>query len=697
MSLMKELTLRIVIIIMAVLTPSLMRGEDGHSLWLRMERNAEKADVELQIEKRYKKTPTLRIAQVELADYWHGSQVVKLQLSADAPGRDGFSIAVGEGEVTLRSASDHGLLYGAYALLRMQETGNLPSVGQTVSESPSYDVRILNHWDNPNGTIERGYSGRSIWKWDELPKTLSPIYEEYARANASIGINATVLNNVNAKPMMLSDEMVRKWTALANVFRPYGIRVYVSVNFASPKVVGGLPTADPFDADVKEWWRSKVVQIYKAIPDFGGFLVKANSEGEPGPQDYGRTHADGANMLADVLAPHGGIVMWRAFVYSATGGDRARQAYDEFMPFDGKFRDNVLIQIKNGPVDFQPREPFSPLFGAMKHTQVMPEFQITQEYLGHSIHTAFLAPMWKETLDADTYQSGAGTTIAKVTTGQVYDYKVTAMAGVANIGDNRNWCGSDLAQANWYAFGRLCWNTSLTSAGIADEFLKQTYTTDERFVLPMRQLLLRSREAVVDYMMPLGLHHIFAGGHHYGPEPWCNPPGWRIDWLPKYYHKADSIGIGFDRSVSGSNAAAQYHEPLATLYGDINTCPDRYLLWFHHVGWNHVMHNGLTLWDNLCYTYDRGVASAQSFVGTWESVRPYIDSERYELQLQKFRRQAQDAVWWRDACLLYFQTFSHKQLPPDSPKPHFSLDNLMKYRLDIDNYTAPDINSLPVW
>ncbi len=558
------------------------------------------------------------------------------------------------------------------------------------------ELRLLNHWDNPDGTVERGYAGKSIWKWEaiptgkkHMPDSLRMRYEEYGRINQQYGINGTVLNNVNAKPMMLTRSMLLKTSKIADILRPYGVKVYLSINFATPKALGELKTADPLDPKVQAWWKKKADEIYQLIPDFGGFLVKANSEGEPGPMDYGRSHADGANMLATALEPHGGIVMWRAFVYSAKSGDRANQAYNEFIGLDGQFKDNVIIQIKNGPIDFQPREPVSPLFFAMKKTKMMVEFQITQEYTGGSIQTCFLAPMWREFFD---------------TLNMIKDRQpLVGAAGVANIGDADNWTANDLSMVNWYAFGRITNDTEASSANIAREYLRSTYTTDERFVRPITQLLLKSRETVVDYMMPLGLHHIFAGGHHYGPEPWCDPKGWREDWLPKFYHRADSIGLGFNRTDhkepclagdDGSGNVNQYPEPLRSLYNNIHTCPEDLILWFHHVPWDYTMRNGLTLWDNLCYTYDRGVAQAERFVDTWKAAS-YIDSAVHERQLKRFERQAKDARWWRDACLLYFQQYSGMPLPPDSPAPTHTLDALMRYHLDIDNYTAAPIDQLP--
>ena len=549
---------------------------------------------------------------------------------------------------------------------------------------------ILNHWDNPDGTVERGYAGHSIWQWDETSDSALQVYREYARACTSVGIRATVLNNVNAKPLILSSEWLHKVAIIADALRSEGMRVFLAVNFATPMALGELRTADPLDPEVVSWWQRKVDEIYSLIPDFGGFLVKANSEGQPGPMDFGRTHADGANLLADALAPHGGIVMWRAFVYAPDSPDRACQAYEEFMPLDGQFRDNVILQVKNGPIDFQPREPLSPLLFSMKHTRVMPELQITQEYLGESIHTVFLASQWSEYFArlSEVRSDGA--------------VSFPAIAGVANIGNSINWCGSDMAQANWYAFGRLASNPSLTPAQIAREWLSLTFTDDPRFVEPMTDLLLRSYEAAVDYMMPMGLHHLFAGGHHYGPEPWCNPPGWRRDWTPPYYHQADAQGIGFDRTLSGSGAVAQYGDSLCAVYNNPLTCPEAYLLWFHHLpwtftrpDWTSIDGSSQNLWQRLCMHYDRGVAEAQSFVDIWRAMRPYVDDVRWQRQALRFERQALDAVWWRDACLLYFQSFNGLPLPDGAPAPQHTLEELMHFHLDMDNYTAADPTRLP--
>lgn len=662
----------LVLFISATALPSF--SEDGSRLWLRYDTVSVRKQIDKGID-----SPVMRLAENELSTFWKGGKV-SLQLMADseyfALGKDGYTINVENGTTVLRSMSETGLLYAAYHLLRLQACGEDCS-RLDIKEKPLNDIRILNHWDNPDGTIERGYAGRSLWKWDELPAKVSPRYAEYARANASIGINGTVLNNVNASPEALSSDNLKKVKTLADIFRPYGIKVYLSVNFATPIKLGGLATADPLNSDVAEWWKQKVHEIYSMIPDFGGFLVKANSEGQPGPCDYHRTHAEGANMLASALKPYGGIVMWRAFVYSPSDADRAKQAYLEFKPLDGKFLDNVIVQVKNGPIDFQPREPYSPLFGAMPHTQLMVEFQVTQEYLGHSNHLAYLAPMWKE------FYSYYGPSNMK------------AAAGVTNIGDDTNWCGNNLAQSNWYAFGRLAWNPALSSEEIAREWLAQTFTADSRFVRPMTEVMMQSREAVVDYMMPLGLHHIFAWGHHYGPEPWCEIEGARPDWLPTYYHRADKEGLGFDRTTDGSDAVSQYPDSLAAVFNSIDSCPDEFLLWFHHVPWKHEMKSGRTMWDELCLHYQRGVDAVRAFRDTWKDMSPYVDAERHAAVAHRFDIQASDAVWWKDACLEYFRTFSHMKYPAGVEKPRFSLKKLKKVKLPIDNYTCPSADMLP--
>ena len=638
-------------------------GEDGSRLWLRLDAVGTAPSV----------TGVKCTAMTELQTYWQGGPVVLKRQKGLA--KDGYTIKSQGGKTVICAANDAGLLYGAYHLLRLQQSSKGKGLDAQqlanldVKETPFYDLRILNHWDNPNGTVERGFAGKSIFWGDKdvNSEEFAANMKMYGRANASIGINGTVLNNVNAKPEALSSESLKKTKAIADLLRPYGIRVYLSINFASPIKVGGLKTADPLDADVKAWWKDKVNEIYKLIPDFGGFLVKANSEGEPGPQDFGRTHADGANMLGDVLKPHKGIVMWRAFVYAPQSPDRANQAYLEFMPLDGQFRDNVIIQIKNGPVDFQPREPYSPLFTAMQKTPMMVEFQITQEYLGAANHLAYLAPMWQEFFSF------------------VKPASLKAMAGVANIGDDTNWCGHHFAQANWYAFGRLAWNPALTSEQIADEWLAQTFDVNEG----LAKMMLDSREAVVSYMMPLGIHHIFAGTHHYGPEPWYAPRGVRADWTPPYYHKADSVGLGFDRTLSGSANVKQYPEALCRQYNDINTCPENLLAWFHHVPWDFKMKSGRTFWDELCHKYDEGVHQARHFLAVWDAMQPYVDQQRFQEVQHKLRIQARDAEWWRDACLLYFQTFSKRPIPQDIEHPVHNLDEMMQFRIPITMYENP--------
>ena len=649
----------------AIVFVTQMAAEDGSHLWLRLPVNAH-AEISAP-----RQSPTLNIAVEELQQAWKGAPV-RLVIQKDKQLQaEGFRIRHEDNKITLTSPTETGLLYAAYHLLRMQETGQNVVEAQT-TENPAYNLRILNHWDNMDRTVERGYAGQSLWNWEELPNTLSDRYKEYARANASIGINGTVLNNVNASPKILSAEYLQKVKALADIFRPYGLRVYLSVNFASPMALDSLSTADPLDKEVIRWWKNKVKEIYRIIPDFGGFLVKANSEGQPGPCDFGRTHAEGANMLADALKPYKGIVMWRAFVYSPSDADRAKQAYLEFEPLDGQFRNNVIVQVKNGPIDFQPREPYSPLFGAMQHTPLMAEFQVTQEYLGHSNHLAYLAPMWKEFFEF------------------VAPASLKAVAGVANIGTDANWCGHTFAQANWYAFGRLAWQPSLSSGNIADEWLKQAFGSQPSDIsAQLKKMMLDSHEAVVNYMMPLGLHHIFAWGHHYGPEPWCSIPGARPDWLPSYYHRADKQGIGFDRSSKGSNAVAQYPETLAKQYDNIDTCPEEYLLWFHHVPWSHRMKSGRSLWDELCHHYDNGVRQVRDFQKIWDAAEKYIDAERFHEVQSKLKIQARDAVWWKDACLLYFQEFSGMPIPYEIERPIHELKDLQKVHLPISNYECP--------
>lgn len=569
--------------------------------------------------------------------------------------------------------TDIGVLYGVFNLLRLIQTQQ-PINALTITSAPRIQLRLLNHWDNLNRSVERGYAGNSIWDWHKLPDYIDPRYKDYARANASVGINGTVLTNVNANAFVLTKMYLEKVAALADVFRPYGIKVYLTARFSAPVEIGGLKTADPLNAEVQEWWNKKTDEIYQYIPDFGGFLVKANSEGQPGPQNYQRTHADGANMLADAVAPHGGIIMWRAFVYSnETPDDRFKQAYSEFKPLDGQFRKNVLIQVKNGPIDFQPREPFHPLFGAMPQTPLMMEFQLTQEYLGQATNLVFLPTMFKETLDADTYVKGKGSSVARIIDGYLDEHSISGMAGVANIGSDRNWCGHPFAQANWYALGRLAWDHDLGSAQIADEWIKQTFTNNKTFVAAVKEIMLASCQILVNYMTPLGLNHIMGNGHHYGPSPWsANLP--RADWNPVYYHKADSFGIGFDRTMTGSNALAQYTAAASHQWKDVNTCPDEYLLWFHHVPWNYKMRSGRILWEELCYKYYTGVDSIRKVQQQWNKLENFIDHTRFNQVKMLLGIQVKEAVWWRNACLLYFQTFSKMPLPAGYEQPDHTLE-----------------------
>jgi alpha-glucuronidase len=597
------------------------------------------------------------------------------QLAALGP--EGFRIRTvklgGRNVTVIASQGEAGALYGAFHFLRLMQTGQAIA-NLDISQRPRLQIRVLNHWDNLDRSVERGYAGRSLWDWEALPGKVDPRLVDYARANASIGINGSVLNNVNSNSKSLSAEYLQKTKAIADTFRPYGVRVYLSARFSAPIELDGLKTADPLDPEVAAWWKKKADEIYKLIPDFGGFLIKANSEGQPGPRTYGRNHLDGANMLAAALAPHKGVVIWRAFVYDAKPGyDRAAAAYEQLQPFDGKFAPNVLLQVKNGAIDFQPREPFHPLFGAMPKTQVMLEAQVTQEYLGHSNHLVFLAPMWREVLDSDTHAKGKGSTVTKVLDGTLFGQRLTGMAGVANTGTDRNWTGHDFGQANWYAFGRLAWNPDTPSRQIADEWIQMTLTHDRAAASTIERIMLESHEAVVDYMTPLGLHHIMWGGHHYGPAPWENKFD-RADWNPVYYHKADAAGIGFDRTASGSNAVAQYSPAVRALYGNPATTPEKYLLWFHHVPWDRKMRSGRTLWDELALRYQRGVDWARATRKEWGSLAGVIDSERHAAVARKLEIQERDAVAWRDACLLYFQTFSKRPLPAGVEPPQKTLE-----------------------
>lgn len=580
-------------------------------------------------------------------------------------GEEGYIIRSGRfkhGRVTVVAANtDIGALYGCFHLLRLMQTGQ-SITALDIKERPKLKLRLMNHWDNLDGSVERGYAGRSLWRWAELPEKLQQRYVDYARACASIGINGAVIHNVNANPRILTTEYLRKVAALADVWRPFGVRMYLTANFAAPVRIGGLSTADPLEERVKDWWRAKVDEIYALIPDFGGFLVKADSEGQPGPKTYGRSHAQGANMLAEALAPHGGLVMWRAFVYDDTvDPDRVKRAYIEFTRLDGQFHPNVVIQIKNGPLDFQPREPFHPLFGALKHTNVMAEIQPTQEYLGQAKHLVYLGTMWEEFLQSDTFAKGPGSTVAKVLMGKVHPYRITGMAGVVNPGTDINWCGHHFSQANWYAFGRLAWNPELSAAQIAEEWIRMTFTNDPYTVRTICRMTMTSHETYTSYTMPLGLHHMI-GGDHYAPMPW-NDRAPRADWTATYYHQASETGIGFDRTRNGSGAVDQYFPPLCDIFNDINRCPEKFLLWFHRCSWDHRLKSGRTLWEELCAKYDEGVKQAHELQKTWQSLAGKIDARRHREVVERLAVQVADAVTWRNQILEYFARFSKRPVP----------------------------------
>ena len=683
-----------------LLFASSVHAEDGYDLWLRYQPVAKASAYQSQATAIVGgASPTLKAAETELRRGLGGLLASPVSMAA-TPGdgaivlvtptdhhgldlplaaldRDGYlirSLTLDNHPVTVIAAnSDIGVLYGAFRFLRLVQTGAAID-HLDISDAPKIKNRILDHWDNLDGHVERGYAGNSIWDWWRLPDITDPRYIDYARANASIGINGAVLNNVNAKPDSLTAPYIAKAAAIADILRPYGIKIYLSARFSAPKEVGGLPTADPLDPAVRAWWQAKTEEIYAAIPDFGGYLVKASSEGQPGPADYGRSHADGANMLAADVAPHGGIVMWRAFVYASENPeDRARQAYDEFHPLDSKFADNVLVQIKNGPVDFQPREPFSPLFGAMPKTNEMLEVEINKEYTGQATHLVYLGALYEEALKADTLVHGKGSTVAKVIDGDLDHHSVTAMAGVSNIGNDRNWTGHDFDQANWYAFGRLAWNPEASSRDIAADWVKMTFSTDPAFVAPVVDMMMTSREAVVNYMTPLGLAHQMATGHHYGPGPWvCDLA--RPEWNPCYYAKADATGIGFDRTKAGSNAVAQYAPAAAAQWSDARKMDPRYLLWFHHEPWSFHMADGHSLWDDLIIHYQTGVDQVTQMRQTWAGLGAYVDPQRFAAVSQNLAIQQREAQWWRDASIAYFQSKSGLPLPAGYAAPAQSLD-----------------------
>lgn len=691
---------------LVLLTAPAAKAEDGYDLWLRYR------PVEASARAPYAAagsavapvadTPTLNIARAELTRGLSGlldaspivaeagsrdgvvligtpqssAAIASLDLPLKTVGDEGYLIRTltldGKATTVIAANRDVGVLHGVFRYLALIQTRQ-PVDNLNLTSAPKVKLRMLNHWDNLNRTVERGYAGQSLWDWWKLPDHVDPRYADYARANASIGINGTVLNNVNAKADSLTAPYIAKAAALADLFRPYGIRVYLSARFSAPIEIGGLKTADPRDPAVAAFWKAKADEIYAAIPDFGGFLVKANSEGQPGPQDYGATHADGANMLADAIGSRG-VVIWRAFVYShEQPDDRAKQGYNEFKPFDGQFRDNVIIQVKNGAIDFQPREPFHPLFGAMPKSNLGMEFQITKEYLGFATHLVYLGPLYEETLQADTFAHGKGSTVAKVIDGSLDGRQLTAMAGVANIGTDGNWSGSQFDQANWYVFGRLAWDPEASSRDIAADWAKMTFSNDPRFVAPVVAMMMGSRETAVDYMTPLGLHHQMGRSHHYGPGPWVSG-GERADWTSVYYAKAGPDGLGFDRTAKGSNAVAQYAAPVAAGFSDLNRIDEKDLLWFHHLSWDYRLKSGQTLWDGLVTHYSRGVAGVDAMGKTWAGLAPYVDPQRHAEVADFLAIQRNEAQWWRDASIAWFGSFSKRPLPAGEKPPAHSLE-----------------------
>ena len=681
-------------LILAILAP-MLGAEDGYRLWLRYDRidgQSNRNDYRRPMQAIVLTTPTgtesaiIKSARSEIArglDVMLGRKRTTVHLTEGsedpALGPEGYALdnvtVDGETAVRIRANSDAGVLYGVFDLLRRVQMREPVDVLEVVSV-PKIDRRLLNHWDDLNGFVERGYAGFSLWRWHELPDIQSPRYTDYARAVASLGLNGTVVTSVNANALILTPVYLEKVAALADIFRAWGIRTYLTARYSAPIEIGGLETADPMDPQVQAWWDAKIDEIYQHIPDFGGFAVKANSEGQPGPHDYGRDHAIGANLLAVPLAEQGrdGIVMWRAFVYDFEDDtDRVKQAYNQFVPLDGRFANNVLVQIKNGPLDFMPREAFSPLFGATPQTRQMLELQITQEYLGASLQLAYLGPMWEEVLQQDTFVQGEGSTIGRITDGSVHGHELSAIAGVANTGSDRNWTGHPLAQSNWYAFGRMAWDHELGAREIAEEWARLTFDANKAATEEIVELLMGSRETVVNYSMPLGLHHIMERGHHYGPGPWVE--GGRADWTSPYYHQADAEGIGADRVASGSNAIEQYAPELQDLWGNLETVPDELLLWFHHVPWDYEMKSGRTLWNELALRYQQGVDEVRAMITRWDGLRDDIDSERWTATRERLVVQEQDAREWRDACLLYFQQFSQRPLPAGVEPPEHDLQH----------------------
>jgi alpha-glucuronidase len=716
---------RILVAILMCITTLSSVAEDGYRLWLRYDpiqdatkrKEYESVVKYIIVEKR---TPAFEVAEKELKlalggligldpASAHSLQeagalvigtpassplIASLNLKLNGLGEEGYyilsTVIKGKKCIVITANKDAGVLYGTFHFIRLMQTQQSIQ-GLSVQNAPQVQHRILNHWDNLDRTVERGYAGFSLWDWHKLPDYIDPRYHDYARANASIGINGSVLTNVNSNAQILTEPYLQKVAALANVFRPYGIKVYLTARFSAPVEIGKLPTADPLEPTVRAWWNKKIDEIYQHVPDFGGFVVKANSEGQPGPQNYKRSHADGANMLAEALAPHNGIVMWRAFVYdNEVPEDRAKQAYNEFKPLDGKFHKNVMVQVKNGPIDFQPREPFHPLFGALPQTPITMEFQLTQEYLGNATHLVYLAPLFKECLDADTYVKGKGSYVYKVIDGSLQNHSLTAMAGVANIGNDRNWCGHPFAQANWFSFGKLAWNPTSSAESIAEDWIRMTFSNQQEVVNALKNVMLASREITVQYMTPLGLHHIMGWDHHYGPGPWIKDKP-RADWTSVYYHKADNFGIGFDRTKKGSDALGQYAPEVQEKYGTLENCPEKYLLWFHHVSWDHKMKSGRTLWEEMCHLYYQGADSVKWMQNSWNALEGKIDPDRFVQVKSLLKIQYKEAVWWRNSCVLYFQTFSKKEIPAGLDRP----DKPLRYYESLQFPFAPGIR--PKW
>jgi len=712
----KKIVKSVLFFLMLLLT-SVVNAEDGYRLWMRYDKVSNssllaKYKTSIQFPFVAGVSETTSVIQDELSNGLSGLLGVKIvcnagsktistlicgtanqspeinslsaKLNLNKVNDEGFVISTqlvsGKKRIIIAANTDIGVLYGVFHFLRLLQT-NQAIDNLSITSVPKLKLRMLNHWDNLNRTVERGYAGFSIWDWHKLPGYIDQRYKDYARANASIGINAVALTNVNANATVLTKTYLEKVKALADVFRTYGIKVFLTARFSSPIEIGRLRTADPLNDTVQNWWNEKIKEIYSLIPDFGGFVIKANSEGQPGPQNYGRNHADGANMMADAVAPFKGIIIWRAFVYSNENPeDRHKQANNEFVPLDGKFRSNVMVQVKNGAIDFQPREPFHPLFGAMPKTPLMMEFQVTQEYLGQATTLAYLAPLFKECLESDTYAKGKGSTVTKIIDGSLDNHTLNGMTGVANIGNDINWCGHPFAQANWYALGRLAWDYNLSSEQIADEWLRMSYTNNTSFLINAIKMMMQSRDIVVQYMTPIGLHHIMGTGHHYGPAPWISNLN-RPEWNPVYYHKADSFGLGFNRTVTGSNAIAQYLPEARKLWEDLNTCEEKNLLWFHHVAWNYKMKSGKNLWNELCYQYYTGAERVKNMLQTWNGLKQFVDKERFEQVSMLLKIQFDEAVWWRNACVLYFQTFSKMPIPANYEQPDKPLDYYKNIRI----------------